>query len=432
MKAFFHTMGCKVNQYETQSMMSVMQSAGFSPAVYHGGDVGESVLVVNSCTVTAESDRKLGQLLRRLRRENPKAVLVVTGCMPQAFPELSASLDADIVLGNAARRDLPQKVEEFLRCRQKTVSISAHGREYEPLSIEEFEEHTRAFIKIEDGCDRFCSYCVIPRARGRVRSRSLSDLRAELSALAAKGYRETVLVGVNLTSYGQDLGLSLADAVQTACRTEGIERVRLGSLEPDQITPGLIQNLCRQPKLCPHFHLSLQSGCDKTLRAMNRRYTSEQYLAVCEALRAAFPGCAFTTDVMVGFPGETRKDFELSIAFVQKVGFAKAHVFPFSPRPGTRAAIMPDPVPKEEKTRRAHEMAKVCEASRLHRLQSMVGKSVEVLTETPQEGGVCGYTREYFPCLLRDCAETGKTVSATVTEVQGDRLIAVSAKGESL
>ncbi len=425
MEAFFHTLGCKVNQYETQSMMALMKKSGFTPAVYHGGDVGEAVVVVNSCTVTAQSDAKLRKLLRKIRRESPRAVVALTGCMPQAFPNAARALtDADIVLGNAARGALPQKVAQFLADRRRIVDIPPHGEKYEPLAIDTFEEHTRAFVKIEDGCDRYCSYCAIPLARGRVRSRPLESIRRELETLQARGYREAVLVGINLTSYGREIGLSLPDAAETACEVAGLSRVRLGSLEPDGMTEPVIERLRALPGLCPQFHLSLQSGCDETLRAMNRRYTAAEYRGVCESLRRAFPGCALTTDVMVGFPGETEERFERSLAFVRETAFTKVHVFPYSVRPGTKAAQMPGQISNREKAARAREMAAAAEETRAAVLRGMVGRTVEVLTETGEEAGSAGYTAEYVPCLVEGFRALGETVRAIVTDVKNDRLLA--------
>lgn len=315
MKAAFYTLGCKVNQYETQAMMKQMAAAGYEVEEHAGG--AADVLVVNSCTVTGESDRKLRQLLRRLRREHPEAVIVLTGCMPQAFPDKAAELaDADIVLGNAQRSAVAAHVEAFLARHERLVDIPHHAAAYERLSVDDFQGRTRAFVKIEDGCNRFCSYCIIPYARGRVRSRPLEELREEVAALAGRGFREVVLVGINLTAYGQDTGADIADAVSTAAAPAGIRRVRLGSLEPDHLTDALIARLAAQPKLCPQFHISLQSGCDATLRRMNRHYTSAEYAGLCARLRAAFPGCALTTDVMVGFPGEDEDEFAQSLAFV--------------------------------------------------------------------------------------------------------------------
>ncbi|MCI8554933.1 MAG: tRNA (N(6)-L-threonylcarbamoyladenosine(37)-C(2))-methylthiotransferase MtaB [Clostridiales bacterium] len=439
MTALFYTLGCKVNQYETQAMRALMEAAGFETGAYEPGVIGcEGVIVINSCTVTGESDRKLRQLLRRCRRDNPGAVLVLTGCMPQAFPEQAARLsDADVVLGNASRRSLPEKTAEFLSHHRRIVEISSHQERFEALEIEEFQGRTRAFVKIEDGCNRFCSYCIIPYARGRVRSRPLEDLRRELESLAAGGYREVVLTGINLTAYGQDLAvsdrpLSLCDAVETACAVGGLQRVRLGSLEPDMLSESAVGRLAAQDRLCPQFHLSLQSGCDETLRRMNRRYTTEEYRQVCQMLRRAFPDCALTTDVMVGFPGESEEDFRRSLAFVEEIGFSKVHVFAYSRRPGTRADRFPDQVERTEKARRSRLLTQVCEASRRRWMEQAVERAaaseegVEILLETRRADGCLeGYTRDYLPVKVAGGGVPGELIPVRLTALGEEAVWAV-------
>ena len=425
MDVYFHTLGCKVNQYETQAMMALFDARGDKAHLYEVGmpDIGEAVLVLNSCTVTGESDRKLRQLIRRCRRDNPQAVLVLTGCFSQAFPERAAALtDVDIVLGNAERKVLPDRVDAFLRDRRRIADVTEHGTTYEPLRISQFEGRTRAFVKIEDGCNRFCSYCIIPYARGRVRSRSLDSLREEVAALAKAGFCEVVLVGINLTAYGQDIGCTLADAVDAACAEPSILRVRLGSLEPEDMTDDLIARLKAQPKLCPQFHLSLQSGCAATLKRMRRRYDPALYRDICGKLRAAFPGCAITTDIMVGFPGEDEDEFAQSLTFAREIGFARAHVFAYSKRAGTPAATALDQVTQAEKAERSRRMIGVCEQTRDAFAESMVGQTVPVLTETgrTQDGGVCteGYTATYVPVRLCDAYPPGRLVTARLTRAE--------------
>ena len=327
------TLGCKVNQYESQAMLEALLAAAFTQAA---PDEAAGVVVVNSCTVTAQSDHKVRQALRRAKKDNPGAVTVLTGCMPQAFPDAAAALlEADIVLGNTKRSDLVPRLQEFLATKQRVVDIAPHvtGEPFEPLHVSEFHGRTRAFLKIQDGCDRFCAYCIIPYARGRVRSKALEDIRQEVAQLGQAGYKEVVLTGINLPAYGKELGLHLCDAVEAACEATGIQRVRLGSLEPEQLTPEVIARMASQDKLCPQFHLSLQSGCDATLRRMNRHYTTAEYGQIVGNLREAFPGCAITTDVMVGFAGETEEEFEASLSFVRKIGFSK----------GARVRLLPPP-----------------------------------------------------------------------------------------
>ena len=425
MRVFFYTLGCKVNQYETQAMRRLMEEEGYETAEYTPGKQmsGDAVIVVNSCTVTGESDHKLRKLLRRCRRENPQAVLVLTGCMPQAFPEQAAALtEADIVLGNAARSSLPAQVRRFLTLGQRIVEIPPHGGKFESLSIGEFQGRTRAFVKIEDGCNRFCSYCIIPYARGRVRSKPPEELEREIRALAEKGYGEMVLVGINLTAYGQEWGQTIADAVDTACAVEGVRRIRLGSLEPDALDEATIARLAARPALCPQFHLSLQSGCDATLRRMNRRYDTAGYAAVCAALRRAFPGCALTTDVMVGFPGEDEEEFRRSLAFVEEIGFAKVHVFAYSQRPGTPAAAAPGQVPEEEKAARSRRMIAACAHSREAFLDGQIGRTLEVLLETRGEKGCAeGYAADYTPVRVPvEAFEPGDILSVRIVGREGD------------
>ena len=392
------TLGCKVNQYESQAMREDLLKHGYS--LSQNKDFAD-LFIINTCTVTSVSDAKNRKLLRRIRRNNPSAVIVLTGCMPQAFPEETKSLtDCDIILGNKERAKLIPSIERFLENRTPFSDIAAHqnqGYIYEKISVTSFGEHTRAFIKIEDGCNRFCSYCIIPYARGRVRSKPLEELKQELIQVAHNGYKEVVLVGINLSAYGQDEGITLADAVEAACAVEGIERVRLGSLEPERMDEDTVCRLAALPKLCPQFHLSLQSGCDKTLRDMNRHYTSEEYLAIAERLRRYFDNAALTTDVMVGFAGETEEDFQESLSFVKSVGFAKVHVFPYSQRKGTKAADAPGQLPPAVKEERAARMTALTDDSRREFLRSQVGRVEEVLFERLRRGYLEGYTKNYTP-----------------------------------
>lgn len=411
MKVSAITLGCKVNQYETQAMLALMERAGFSLC-----DGPADVVVINSCTVTAQSDHKVRQALHRARRENPDAVLVLTGCMPQAFPDRAAALEnADIVLGNANRASLPEHVRSYLSTHQRIVDIQPHGGAFEPMQVTDFHEHTRAFVKIEDGCNRFCSYCIIPYARGRVRSKPLEDLKAELAALGAHGYREAVLTGINLSAYGQELGLSLCDAVEAACAVPGIARVRLGSLEPELLGEAVVQRLARQEKLCPQFHLALQSGCDATLQRMNRHYDTAEYRAIAAHLRAFFPNAALTTDLMAGFPGETEAEFSQSLAFVEEMDFAKVHVFAYSRRPGTRAAAFPGQVPNAVKTHRSAAVIAAAARTRRAFLEAQLGRTEEVLFEQQKQPGVwVGYTRNYTPV---SCA-SGEPLAGRLLQVR--------------
>lgn len=400
MKVHVITLGCKVNQYESQAMLQQLLHAGFSPSMGESADV----VLINSCTVTATSDHKVRQTLHRSRRQNPGAVIVLTGCMPQAFPEEAEALtDADVILGNSNRSALLPDILTYLSTHQRIIDIVPHERKgsFEPMQIEDFQERTRAFIKIQDGCNRFCSYCIIPYARGRVRSKPLEDLEQELRLLGERGFREVVLTGINLSAYGQELDLHLCDAVEAACRTPGIERVRLGSLEPEQLSLPVIQRLAAQKKLCPQFHLSLQSGCDATLRRMNRHYDTAEYREIVQNLRAAFPNAAITTDIMVGFAGETEQEFAESLAFAEEIGFAKVHVFAYSRRPGTVAYSAPDQLTKEVKDRRSKAMIEVTLGTMREFFQRQVDQTAGVLFERECAPGIYeGYTENYTPVTV--------------------------------
>lgn len=398
MKVKMITLGCKVNQYESQAMLESLLDGGFQEA---GPEEPADLVVLNSCTVTAEGDRKARQALRRAKKENPGAVAVLTGCWPQAFPkEAEDFLEADVVLGTANRAALLPRVLEYLSSKQRVVDIAPHesGEKFEKLKVSSFHGRTRAFLKIQDGCNRFCSYCIIPYARGRVRSKPLEDVRSEVRELSSHGYREIVLTGINLPAYGQDLGLHLCDAVEAACEDPGVRRVRLGSLEPERLTEDVIARLRRQDKLCPQFHLSLQSGCDATLERMNRHYTAAEYRQIVENLRQAFPNCAVTTDVMVGFAGETEEEFEVSLNFVRETGFAKVHVFAYSRRPGTKAYNAPDQVPAKIKEERSRRMIEAARQTQREFFAAQVGRTEEVLFEQAAAQGVYeGYTPNYTP-----------------------------------
>lgn len=424
MTVVFFTLGCKVNQYETQTLRTLFAQQGFSaPAPGRAPDVA----VINSCTVTAESDRKTRQLTARLRRKYPGAVLIVTGCMPQARPEKADTLPlADIVTGNALNAQLPAMAEEFLHTHRRIVRIAPHASKepISPLSADSFEGRTRAFVKIEDGCNRFCTYCMVPYARGRVRSKFPAEITRELTLLAAHGYREAVLAGINLSAYGTDCGLTLADAVRAAAAVPGIERIRLGSLEPDQLTEQTLDALAAAGGFCPQFHLSLQSGCDATLARMGRHYDTAFYRELCTRLRRRFPDCALTTDVMVGFPGETEEEFSQSAAFVSEIGFAKVHIFPYSRREGTPAAVLPGQIPRVQKENRARRMAETAERAALAFLRAQIGKTASVLFEHRDEAGYdCGYTENYTPVRCRSAVSLhGKTADVILTAVEENTL----------
>ena len=356
MKAAFYTLGCKVNQYETEYMSELLKKAGFEIVP---PEEKADYYIINSCTVTATADQKTRQSVRRFKRRHPDSAVILTGCMPQAFPEDAEVLtEADIVMSNKNDFDILKLINEYEQKKTRLVRIEKHktGDEFRYCSIDGFNDRIRAFVKIEDGCDRFCSYCIIPKSRGRVRSKKPEDLKKEIENLADSAIKEIVLVGINLSAYGKGEDYNIVDAVKICADTNGIERVRLGSLEPDHITDDIIRQLSQIHKFCPQFHLSLQSGCNKTLKNMNRHYTAEEYRALCEKLRNAFDSTSITTDVMVGFNEETDDDFTESLDFVKSIGFEKVHVFPYSQRNGTAASRKGDSVPKQEKEKRAQIM----------------------------------------------------------------------------
>lgn len=421
MRAAFFTLGCKVNQYETAVLEQLFAGAGYDIATI---EEEAEIYVINSCTVTAEGDRKTRQMLRRIKRRHPTAIVCLTGCFPQAFPDTAETiLEADVVTGSRNRAGLLEAVRERLQGGARVVRILPHEKKeaFEPMHAD-VSSRTRAFLKIQDGCDRYCSYCIIPTARGPVRSRTLVDLNQELAALAASGYKEVVLTGINLPCYGRDLGLGLIDAIRTACAVPGIRRVRMGSLEPELLCPADIAAMVALPNLCPQFHLALQSGCDETLRRMRRRYTTAEFRRIVTDLRAAFPRCAITTDIMVGFPGESEDEFLQSLAFAEEIGFAKAHVFAYSQRPGTDAAEMAEQVSAEEKRRRAKQMAAVTDRTRSAFLQAQIGTSVFVLAEQKMPGGEWeGYAENYTPVrFLALDAAPGHIVRVRITGAEGE------------
>lgn len=419
MKAAFYTLGCKVNQYETEYMSELLKKAGFEIVP---SEEKADYYIINSCTVTATADQKTRQSVRRFKRRHPDSAVILTGCMPQAFPKDAEVLtEADIVMSNKNDFDILKLINEYEQKKTRLVRIEKHktGDEFRYCSIDGFNDRIRAFVKIEDGCDRFCSYCIIPESRGRVRSKKPEDLKKEIENLADSAIKEIVLVGINLSAYGKGEDYNIVDAVKICADTNGIERVRLGSLEPDHITDDIIRQLSQIHKFCPQFHLSLQSGCNKTLKNMNRHYTSEEYRALCEKLRNAFDSTSITTDVMVGFNEETDDDFTESLDFVKSIGFEKVHVFPYSQRNGTAASRKGDSVPKQEKEKRAQIMIEETEKIRLEYLKGLVGKSAEVLFENEILPGVFqGYTKNYFPVRKKSEKDNllGKILNVKITD----------------
>ena len=398
MKIFYYTFGCKVNQYETEHIRERFEQEGHTAAE----DIASAdVCVINSCTVTEQADSKCMQMLRRIRKISPRAVTVLAGCFPQAFRERAESLsECDIIVGTDEKGRIPEFTDRFMKTGERIVSIRQHekGERFDSMTNRCSGEKTRSYIKIQDGCDCYCTYCIIPYARGHIRSKPLDDVVREAAENIAAGHKELILTGINLCFYGKDLPerLTLTDAVERICSLEGEFRVRLGSIEPEMMLADDIIRLAALDKLCPHFHLSLQSGCDSTLKHMNRRYDQEEYSALCRTLREYFPDCAITTDIMVGFPGEDEKAFEESLAFAEKTAFAEAHIFPYSRRAGTKADSFSDHVPQHIKHERARRMAEVCRKTKSEYLAGCVGKVFEVLFERETESEWhCGHAPNY-------------------------------------
>ncbi len=408
-KAALHNLGCKVNAYETEAMQEMLEKAGYEIVPFKEG---ADIYIINTCTVTNIADRKSRQMLHRARKMNPDAIVVAAGCYVQAQAE-KQEIDPciDIVLGNNRKKDLITVLEEYQKnkaedtCLEEVEDIS-RTREYEPLSLTRPGDHTRAYIKVQDGCNQFCTYCIIPYARGRVRSRTVEDVIREVRSLAENGYREVVLTGIHLSSYGIDFDgeRHLLELIRAVHEVDGISRIRLGSLEPGIVTEEFAEAIAALPKMCPHFHLSLQSGCDATLKRMNRRYTSGEYYEKCQILRKYFDHPALTTDVIVGFPGETEEEFRQSMEFVDKVDFYETHIFKYSKREGTKAAVMEGQVSEQVKARRSALMISLGEKKRKVYEESFVGKEVEVLVEEPAviEGRTVqtGHTKEYIKIAL--------------------------------
>lgn len=399
----YHTLGCKVNQYDTQAMRELLEAAGYETVSFQET---ADIYLINTCTVTGSGDRKSLQLARRVKREHPESLLILCGCLAQKQGEaLLAEAQADLVLGNQERNRIVTLLERLLRDGQPFSAVSqlTSGMPFEPLRITSMTDHTRATVKIQEGCDNHCTYCIIPSVRGPIRSRGPEDIRHEVLQLRDAGYSEVVLTGIHLASYGREDPSgrrTLLDAIHAVHSVAGIQRIRLGSLEPVVATPAFCQALREMPKVCPQFHLALQSGSDTVLARMRRRYNTTQYMAAAERLRDVYPHAAFTTDVLTGFPGETEEEYAETKAFVRRMGYARIHVFPFSPREGTPAAKMPDQLSSAEKEARARELIALGEKLSRAYQQTWIGEASSVLPEEAIQGCWEGYTPEYIRVTL--------------------------------
>ena len=427
-KAALHNLGCKANAYETEAMQQMLEQAGYEIV-----DFAEKadVYVINTCSVTNMADRKSRQMLHRAKKQNPKSIVVAAGCYVQTKAE-EVKLDAsvDILIGNNKKQELITALEAYekgMYTEDSCLTEINHRQPYENLSITGTAEHTRAFIKVQDGCNQFCSYCIIPYARGRVRIRAFSDVLSEVRLLARKGYQEIVLSGIHLSSYGTDIGETLLHLIKETARIDGIRRIRLGSLEPGIVTKEFAESLSGIAKICPHFHLSLQSGCDATLERMNRTYTTEEYRQSCKWLRQYFSHPAITTDVITGFPGETEEEFAATKEFLREIHFYEMHIFKYSKREGTKAAVMKEQVAEQVKAARSAELISLAHDMSLEFREYYVGTRKEVLMEEALEVDgrryMVGYTKEYVRAALKTEDDLANTFAeGTITGRLADDL----------
>jgi threonylcarbamoyladenosine tRNA methylthiotransferase MtaB len=440
-KAALHNLGCKVNSYETEAMQQLLENAGYEIVPF---TEEADVYIINTCSVTNIADKKSRQMLHRAKKMNPEAVVVAAGCYVQAAgEELKKDEAVDLIVGNNKKTELVTILDDYFSDKEdeleETVIDIRGTREYESLSIDKIADHTRAFIKIQDGCNQFCSYCIIPYTRGQVRSRKPEEVVEEIKRLTASGFKEIVLTGIHLSSYGKDFPveerITLLDLIIQIHEVEGLKRIRLGSLEPRIVTEEFAASLSKLTKICPHFHLSLQSGCDATLKRMNRHYSAEEFYNCCNILRKAFPNPAITTDVIVGFPGETKEEYQTTKEYLEKVRFYEMHVFKYSKRNGTKAAEMTDQVQEFIKSERSNELLTLEKEMSLAYRKSYLGSKTEVLIEEEFEcNGIkymIGHTREYVKAAVPyEEGLKGKLLEGTLTEMLTDEVALLNIMGQ--
>lgn len=411
----FYTLGCKVNQYETNAMKQKFIEKDYEIVDFE--EVAD-IYVVNTCTVTNMSDRKSRQIIRRAKETNKNSILVVTGCYAQvAKDELEKIEDIDIVIGNQEKKDIVTFVEEKQKEKIEEVSDILYEKEFAEFGASTYTDKTRAVIKVQDGCDRFCSYCIIPYARGRIRSRKPEEVIAEIQKLAKNGIKEVVITGIHLASYGREYKphISLLELLKEINKIDGIERIRLGSLEPTLMTKEFIEGLVKLEKICDHFHLSLQSGCGETLKRMNRRYTAEEFEEGINIIRENFPSVSLTTDVIVGFPGETEEEFSKTYEFLERIKFYKMHVFKYSQRKGTKAAVMPNQITGEIKEKRSNKLIELSNKNQKEQNQKYIGKEIDVLFEEQDGEYIKGHTTNYIMVYVKS---DDKTLEDTIRKVK--------------
>lgn len=419
LKAALHNLGCKVNAYETEAMAQILEKNGYEIVPF--SDIAD-VYIVNTCSVTNMADRKSRQMLHKAKSKNKEAIVVATGCYVQtATEQIKEDLAIDIIIGNNRKKEIVNILNEYIKDKEKTHVIDINNTdEYEDFQLSTLTEHTRAHIKIQDGCNNFCSYCIIPYARGRIRSRKLESIKEEMTNLAQNGFKEVVLTGINLGFY-KDEDKTLIDVIELAQAIDGIERIRLGSVDPEIITPEFIDRLKYADKMCPHFHLSLQSGCDSVLKNMNRHYNTKEYVEKCNLIRSIYENPAITTDIIVGFPGESDEDFETTVQFAKNVGFSQIHVFKYSKRSGTVAANMPNQIDEKVKTLRSEELIATGNVLTQSYRKNLIGKKEELLLEEEKvikdRQYIVGHTKNYVPVVIekRDF-KPGEIVNVTIKD----------------
>lgn len=437
----FVTLGCKVNQYETNAMAQKFLEKGYQiieEITPENEDIKPDICIINTCTVTNMSDRKSRQMLRRMKEKNPSTIVVAVGCYAQvAKNELAKIPEIDLVLGNNEKVEIVKHVEEYINNHINNVELDdvMYSKEFSDFGDVTYTEKTRAVIKIQDGCDRFCSYCIIPYARGRVRSRKPESIISEITQIASKGIKEVVITGIHIASYGKDFAMSkdnkltnyrLIDLLEEINEIQGIQRIRLGSIEPLLITVEFVERLKRLEKICHHFHLSLQSGCDETLKRMNRRYTTEQFKEIVRLLRGAYSDVNLTTDIIVGFPGETDEEFNKTYQFLKEIKFYKMHIFKYSPRKGTKAAVMPNQINGDIKEERSKKLIELSDRNEIEYNKSYIGKNVEVLFEEEKDGMYKGHTQNYIMvyCQSKEKLDN-KIIDVVCEKAEKEHIIAI-------
>lgn len=437
----FVTLGCKVNQYETNAMAQKFIEKGYQiieEITPENEDIKPDICIINTCTVTNMSDRKSRQMLRRMKEKNPSTIVVAVGCYAQvAKNELAKIPEIDLVLGNNEKVEIVKYVEEYINNHINNVELDdvMYSKEFSDFGDVTYTEKTRAVIKIQDGCDRFCSYCIIPYARGRVRSRKPENIISEITQIASKGIKEVVITGIHIASYGKDFAMSkdskltnyrLIDLLEEINEIQGIQRIRLGSIEPLLITVEFVERLKKLEKICHHFHLSLQSGCDETLKRMNRRYTTEQFKEIVRLLRNAYSDVNLTTDIIVGFPGETDEEFNKTYQFLKEIKFYKMHIFKYSPRKGTKAAVMPNQINGDIKEERSKKLIELSDRNEIEYNKSYIGKNVEVLFEEEKDGMYKGHTQNYIMvyCQSKEKLDN-KIIDVVCEKAEKEHIIAI-------